>query len=287
VQRRINLPVSQLLVILAGSVWPPVPSTMLHPSGAVYPERLRKQQPKGMVPLPVSGRIKKCLYILRLAWQLWRVVGLGWQVAARRIMTECSSVIRAADLHSQPWANGGGLTRVIVDRPDFRLSLATIDTDGPFSHFPGTVRHFAVIAGQVILHPFAGHRDRASPVLVFSGSDAITAELIDGPVLALNLMVPRQAPPLRGGVGEGCPEQNRRSDGARAEHPHPTLPLQGEGSGQRGALRLERGTGQTVDDALAVFADTPTEIGGHVLQAHDTLIPNGAFCAPPGCWIVR
>jgi len=41
------------------STQPLHPSTTLPPVGAVYPERLRKQQPKGAVPLPVSGRFWK------------------------------------------------------------------------------------------------------------------------------------------------------------------------------------------------------------------------------------
>jgi hypothetical protein len=49
------------------------------------------------------------------------------------------AIVRAAFLRPQPWVNGGGLTRVIVDRPDtLRLSLATISEAGPFRAFPAS-----------------------------------------------------------------------------------------------------------------------------------------------------
>jgi len=54
-------------------------------------------------------------------------------------------VIRASDYREQPWKNGGGLTREIAvafaddasKRVLWRVSLATIDRDGPFSEFRG------------------------------------------------------------------------------------------------------------------------------------------------------
>ena len=54
-------------------------------------------------------------------------------------------LIRARDYREQPWKNGGGLTREIAvafsdDESTsvlWRVSLATIDRDGPFSEFRG------------------------------------------------------------------------------------------------------------------------------------------------------
>lgn len=54
-------------------------------------------------------------------------------------------VIRASDYREQPWKNGGGLTREIAvafsdDESTsvlWRVSLATIDRDGPFSEYRG------------------------------------------------------------------------------------------------------------------------------------------------------
>ena len=53
-----------------------------------------------------------------------------------------------------PWRNGGGVTRELLTWPPLsgddwavRVSVATIDKDGPFSAFPGIQRWFAVLDG--------------------------------------------------------------------------------------------------------------------------------------------
>ena len=102
----------------------------------------------------------------------------------------------------QPWKNGGGATRELLVWPPgagpdgwaLRLSLATIDRDGPFSAFPGLERHFVVVdgAGVSLAWP-TGSRwvCRGDRPLVFDGADAPTARLIDGPTEDLNLMLRR------------------------------------------------------------------------------------------------
>lgn len=49
-----------------------------------------------------------------------------------------------------PWKNGGGITHEIVSQPpgpgfDWRISIATIAADGPFSTFPGIDRHILLL----------------------------------------------------------------------------------------------------------------------------------------------
>lgn len=102
------------------------------------------------------------------------------------------------------WANGGGWTTEIVaepssDRWEWRLSVADVDAAGPFSPFPGIDRTIALLHGsgfalrvgdraeQVIDTPF-------QPVQ-FSGDEATTCRLIDGPVQDINLMTARNATP--------------------------------------------------------------------------------------------
>lgn len=57
-----------------------------------------------------------------------------------------------ADYRRQPWANGRGVT-VELARADgpggllWRLSMATVAEDGPFSLFPGIERNLTVISG--------------------------------------------------------------------------------------------------------------------------------------------
>ena len=59
---------------------------------------------------------------------------------------------------AMPWRNGGGTTMEILvagDDPgqfDFRVSIATVAADGPFSRFPGYQRHIMLIAGNGMVH---------------------------------------------------------------------------------------------------------------------------------------
>ncbi len=149
----------------------------------------------------------------------------------------CGAIVRGASLAAVPWANRGGVTRVIADRPGaFRLSLATIAADGPFSRLPGLWRHFALVAGRVVLTGDLAHRlDDGSRPIAFDGARAVHAVLAGGPALALNLMVPDAAP----------------------------------------RLGLSRSEGGTVEDAVAIFACGPVTIEGAIaLAPHDTLLPD-------------
>jgi len=97
----------------------------------------------------------------------------------------------------QPWNNSGGRTREMLARPTggnwkLRVSLADIDSDGPFSAFPGVVRWFAVVqgAGVHLQFPRGEHRlvGGDSP-FCFDGATAPFCSLIDGPTRDINLMV--------------------------------------------------------------------------------------------------
>ena len=57
----------------------------------------------------------------------------------------------------RPWRNGQGVTRDIAADDGWQLSLADITRSGRFSDFGDSVRHFAIVAGAVILR-FAGGR---------------------------------------------------------------------------------------------------------------------------------
>ena len=67
-------------------------------------------------------------------------------------------LLPAAGHRRMPWKNGGGETVEIAISPadagldgfDWRLSMATVATDGPFSVFPGIDRSLAVIRGAGI-----------------------------------------------------------------------------------------------------------------------------------------
>jgi environmental stress-induced protein Ves len=99
-----------------------------------------------------------------------------------------------------PWKNGGGETREIIVSPagatletlDWRVSLATVAADGPFSVFKGVQRTLCVIQGAGIQLQ-AGDGAPAnlyvsSEPYSFDGELAASARLINGPIEDLNVM---------------------------------------------------------------------------------------------------
>lgn len=102
----------------------------------------------------------------------------------------------AFDVAPVPWRNGGGLTRELLAWPSpqdwrCRLSVADIASDGPFSAYPGVVRHFVVLDGEGVRLDFAGRQVVQRPgdaPLVFDGAAAPGCRLLGGPVRDLNLM---------------------------------------------------------------------------------------------------
>lgn len=109
-------------------------------------------------------------------------------------------VLQAAERVPERWRNGGGVTETIWSSPAaggegvyWRASVATIDVAGPFSLFPGMDRWFAAVEGRVMLSIDSRRRsaEAGGAIVAFSGEAAVTAEPVDGPVLAFNLMVTR------------------------------------------------------------------------------------------------
>ena len=68
-------------------------------------------------------------------------------------------ILRNADYPSRLWKNGGGTTRDILVSPpgasldgfDWRLSLAQVDRDGPFSRFDNVDRTLILLSGAMTL----------------------------------------------------------------------------------------------------------------------------------------
>lgn len=122
--------------------------------------------------------------------------------------------IRAADCPSQPWKNGGGVTRELLTYPSkedwqLRISVADITQNGAFSRFDGVSRAFAVIEGAGVRLQFLDHLctvTQDSEPLMFDGGDAPNCMLIDGATRDLNVMCKtgRQA---NLGKAYGCEER--------------------------------------------------------------------------------
>ncbi|MFJ3723642.1 HutD family protein [Streptomyces sp. NPDC090045] len=113
-------------------------------------------------------------------------------------------LLRAADRGATPWKNGGGVTREIATRPegagtgdfDWRVSLAEVAADGPFSSFPGVDRTLTLAEGAGMDLAVAGVRhlvdERFAP-RDFAGDEPTDCRLLDGPVVNFNVMYRRSA----------------------------------------------------------------------------------------------
>ena len=114
-----------------------------------------------------------------------------------------AAVLRASTYRRTPWKNGGGETMVIAISPldsnldtfDWRLSMATVRRDGPFSTFAGIDRTVCILDGAGIQLSVADEPARrlkeASPPFSFSGDAAAHSRLIDGAVTDFNVMTRR------------------------------------------------------------------------------------------------
>lgn len=111
-----------------------------------------------------------------------------------------------SDYKIMPWKNGGGTTTEIAIYPEdtdvsggsfiWRVSIADVASDGPFSRFPGYERHIMLIAGNGMVLD-AGSKGRIvlgepyRPVS-FSGDWLIEGRLNDGPVRDFNVISARE-----------------------------------------------------------------------------------------------
>ncbi|RVD58769.1 HutD family protein [Mesorhizobium sp. M2D.F.Ca.ET.185.01.1.1] len=112
-------------------------------------------------------------------------------------------ILRAAGYRVMPWKNGGGTTTEIAVLPDgaglddfdWRVSMARVETSGPFSSFAGIDRTLSVLEGEGIVLDIAGQPParltKASAPLAFPGDVPTGATLIGGPITDLNVMTRR------------------------------------------------------------------------------------------------
>lgn len=109
-------------------------------------------------------------------------------------------IIRFAELRSEPWRNGGGVTRELASHPkaasaqdgawDWRVSIADLTKAGDFSAFPGMERVLTVVDGELLLltvdgaeHPLEKYRPYR-----FSGEAAAHGALPTGDIRNLNVI---------------------------------------------------------------------------------------------------
>jgi environmental stress-induced protein Ves len=113
-------------------------------------------------------------------------------------------VIAAADCQRTRWKNDGGWTTEIArsaddDGEDFRwrISIAEIESNGPFSSFPGIARDLLLLEGNGIEldiddaepRPLTRRFERVH----FDGESKVECRLLAGPTRDFNVMVRRDA----------------------------------------------------------------------------------------------
>nr|WSZ95510.1 HutD family protein [Streptomyces sp. NBC_00857] len=111
-------------------------------------------------------------------------------------------ILRAEGRAPVPWRNGGGVTREIVSWPedagtavfDWRISVADVAADGPFSAFPGVDRTLTMVEGAGMELTVGGRRrlvDERYVPASFPGDLPTDCLLLAGPVVNFNVMFRR------------------------------------------------------------------------------------------------
>ena len=153
-----------------------------------------------------------------------------------------------ADYTRQPWKNGKGVT-VELARAEkdgtvlWRLSMATVAEDGPFSLFAGIERNLTVISGPGfrLMGPGIDIDCRPLAPVAFPGDVAVSAlGTAAGASDDFNVMTARHLP-------------------------RPTVTL------------LAAGEGAAAGGLLAVFALEPLSIGARRLARHDLILTEGGL----------
>lgn len=106
----------------------------------------------------------------------------------------------AADYRVMPWANGRGVTTELIraDRDgalDWRLSMAQVVEEGPFSRLPGVERNLTVIEGPGfdLVGPGVRLAARLLEPVAFSGDQQLAAVGVTGPSVDFNVMTAGRA----------------------------------------------------------------------------------------------
>ncbi|CDZ42175.1 HutD family protein [Neorhizobium galegae] len=112
-------------------------------------------------------------------------------------------ILRASDYKRMPWKNGGGETVEIAVHPagtsiedfDWRISMASVASDGPFSSFPDVDRTLAILSGDGIDLTVDGDTSvtltRSSEPYPFAADRPVFATLVNGVTTDLNVMTRR------------------------------------------------------------------------------------------------
>jgi environmental stress-induced protein Ves len=170
-------------------------------------------------------------------------------------------ILRHADYKRMPWKNGLGITEEVIAHPPgsdiasfgWRLSIAHVGADGPFSVFAGIDRTIALLDGDGLLLDLPGRTielEAHGEPFAFSGDLEISSRNKGGATIDLNIMTRRGR----------FKHRMRRLDGAKQieiHTPGTILLFNGSASVTQGAdtITLER-----FDALIAEPSDRPLVI---------------------------
>lgn len=116
-------------------------------------------------------------------------------------------IIRYEECESSLWKNGGGSTKQLLISPkdadltnfDYRISIATISSNGPFSPFPCIDRQLCILEGEGVKLMMSDNAAKSSelvlrpnqPAFCFSGETQIESQLLDKQIIDFNVMIKR------------------------------------------------------------------------------------------------
>jgi uncharacterized protein len=103
------------------------------------------------------------------------------------------NVRRIESIAPERWRNGGGITRAVASSgDDWRVSIAEVECDGPYSRFEGIARISLVLRGEGVVLRDVHSNDavmlKPFEAVEYDGGAAWQATLIGGPVTVLNVM---------------------------------------------------------------------------------------------------
>lgn len=113
-------------------------------------------------------------------------------------------VLNEKNFIRMPWKNGGGETlelykEELYGKIQFRISIASVNTSGPFSQFPELNRYLTLLEGDGFQLQFDHKKevlDQPLQWLSFDGNDNIQCDLISDPCLDFNIMVAKSLGPI-------------------------------------------------------------------------------------------
>jgi environmental stress-induced protein Ves len=180
-------------------------------------------------------------------------------------------ILRQAEYQAMPWKNGGGTTTEIFKTVAadgttlWRLSIADVASDGPFSAFPGIDRWIMVVEGKGMELTISGQGtkriENLFEPLAFSGDAETTCKLINGPIRDFNLMVARA-------YAQGALEIVSLAAGEAKELPRITALHVLDGSAEFGGDLLATGDTWIAENAapLTISTSRPSRLALVTLQ---------------------